>query len=132
MKQITIIIEKTSDFYDAYSENCDGIYGAGDTLEAVKVDVIDAIEKLKRNLPEDRIPDTLKGDYEIKWKLDIVSFLEYYSRFISLAGMSRITGVNQKQLSNYLNNRCVPRAQQTERIINGIHKFANELLAVCV
>lgn len=132
MKQITIIIEKTSDFYDAYSENCDGIYGAGDTLEAVKADVIDAIEKLKRNLPEDRISDILKGDYEIKWKLDIVSFLEYYSRFISLAGMSRITGVNQKQLSNYLNNRCVPREQQTERIINGIHKFANELLAVCV
>lgn len=31
-----MIIEKSKDFYDAYSENCDGIYAAGNTLDEVK------------------------------------------------------------------------------------------------
>jgi hypothetical protein len=58
------------------------------------------------------------------------SFLEYYSSFMSLAGMEKMTGINQKQLSNYLNHRAVPRKKQTERIREGIHKFAHELLSI--
>jgi hypothetical protein len=56
--------------------------------------------------------------------------LEYYSNFISLAGMERMTGINQKQLSNYLNHRSVPRAKQADRILSGIHRFARELLSI--
>ncbi len=36
MKQITIIIEKTKDMYSAYSENMEGIYGGGKTIEEAK------------------------------------------------------------------------------------------------
>ena len=70
------------------------------------------------------------GDFEIEWKFDVASFLEYYSSFMSLAGMEKMTGINQKQLSNYLNHRAVPRKKQTERIREGIHKFAHELLSI--
>ena len=57
-------------------------------------------------------------------------FMEYYSSFMSLAGMEKMTGINQKQLSNYLNHRAVPRKKQAERIREGIHKFAHELLSI--
>ena len=82
------------------------------------------------NLPEERWPEEINGDYEIVWKLDVQSFLEFYSQYMSLSGMERATGINQKQLSNYLNRRAVPRKKQAERIINGIHNLASELLSI--
>lgn len=125
-----MIIEKSKDLYCAYSDNCDGIYAAGDTMEEAKADTYEAIEGIKRNLPEERWPKQIKGEYEIEWKLDVPSFLEYYGSIMSLAGMEQLTGINQKQLSNYLNHRAVPRQKQADRIITGMHKFARELLSI--
>lgn len=125
-----MVIEKSGDFYDAYSDNCEGIYAAGDSIEAVKADTQKAIALIKKELPENEWPEQLKGDYEIQYKLDARSFLEYYKGIISLAGLEKITGINQKQLSNYLNNHAKPRSKQTERINEGIHRFAHELLNI--
>ena len=130
MEKIIMIIEKSKDFFDAYSENCDGIYAAGESVDAVKADTLEAIRLIMKNLPKERWPKQINGDYEIEWKFDVPSFLEYYSNFISLAGMERMTGINQKQLSNYLNHRSVPRAKQADRILSGIHRFARELLSI--
>ena len=130
MEKIIMVLERSKDLYCAYSDNCDGIYAAGDTMEEAKADAYRAIEGIKRNLPEDRWPKQIKGEFEIEWKFDVPSFLEYYSNFMSLAGMERVTGVNQKQLSNYLNHRAVPRRKQADRIVTGIHRFARELLSI--
>lgn len=125
-----MIIEKSKDFFDAYSDNCDGIYAAGDSIQAVKEDAMRAIEGIKRNLPEERWPKQIKGEFEIEWKFDVPSFLEYYGDYLSLAGLQRMTGINQKQLSNYLHHRAVPRQKQADRIINGLHSFAREILSI--
>lgn len=130
MEKIIIVIEKSKDFYDAYSENCDGIYAAGNSIDEVKNDVAEAINLIKKNLPEEQWPRQIKGEYEIEYKLDVQSFLEYYKDIISLSGLEKITGINQKQLSNYLNHRSVPRRKQVERISEGLHKFASELLSI--
>lgn len=130
MEKIIMLIGKSSDFYGAMSENCEGIYAAGPDIEAVKADTYKAIEGIKRNLPEDRWPEQIKGEFEIEWKFDVPSFLEYYSGFLSLAGMERMTGIHQKQLSNYLHHRAVPRQKQADRIIKGLHNFARELLSI--
>ena len=68
-----MIIEKSKDFFDAYSENCDGIYAAGESVDAVKADTLEAIRLIKKNLPEERWPKQIKGDYEIEWKFDVAS-----------------------------------------------------------
>ena len=130
MKKIFIVIERSADLFDAYSDNCDGIYGAGDTLEACKADIETSIRQIKEKLPIEQWPEELKGEYELEYKLDTQSFLEYFSQYLSLAGMERITGVNQKQLSNYLNRRAKPRKQQVERISKGLRRFASELLSI--
>ena len=130
MKKIIIVIERSADLFDAYSDNCDGIYGAGDTLEACKADIETSIRQIKEKLPIEQWPEELKGEYELEYKLDTQSFLEYFSQYLSLAGMERITGVNQKQLSNYLNRRAKPRKQQVERISKGLRRFASELLSI--
>ena len=130
MEKIIMIIEKSKDFYDAYSDNCDGIYAAGDSIEAVKADAMEAVSLIKKNLPEDRWPKQIKGEFEIEWKFDVPSFLEYYGEYLSLAGLERMTGIHQKQLSNYLHRRSVPRQKQADRIINGLHRFAREILSI--
>lgn len=130
MEKIVMIIEKSKDFFDAYSDNCDGIYAAGEDVDAVKADTMEAIRLIKKELPEERWPEQIKGDFEIEWRFDVPSFLEYYGKYLSLAGMERLTGINQKQLSNYLNRRAVPRRKQADRIVSGMHKFAKELLSI--
>lgn len=130
MEKIIMMVGRSKDLFGAYSDNCDGIYAAGDTLEDVKADTYRAIEGIKRNLPEERWPKEIKGEFEIEWKFDVPSFLEYYGGFLSLAGLERMTGINQKQLSNYLHHRAVPRQKQADRIINGLHKFAREILSI--
>lgn len=130
MEKILMVIEKSSDYMWAYSENCDGIYAGGESIEAVKDETMKAIGLIKKELPEDQWPAPLRGDYEIEWKLDAQSFLEYYKGVISLSGLEKITGVNQKQLSNYLNHRATPRRRQVDRINAGLHRFARELLSI--
>lgn len=130
METINIVIEKTSDFYSGYTDNVDGIYCAGDSIEAVMADAKSAIALIKENLPEERWPEAIKGEYNLTYRLDPVSFLRYYSRFFSLAGLGRMTGINPKQLSTYLNGRAEPRRKQIDRINDGIHRFAAELCTV--
>lgn len=130
MEKIIMVIEKSSDFYDAYSENCEGIYAAGGSIDDVKKDTEAAIGIIKRDYPESEWPAPLRGEYEIEWKMDVQSFLEYYKDYLSLSGLEKITGINQKQLSNYLNRRSKPRRRQLERISEGLHRFASELLSV--
>ena len=68
MEKIIMIVEKSKDFFDAYSDNCDGIYAAGDSIETVKANALEAINLIKKNLPEDRWPKQIKGEFEIEWK----------------------------------------------------------------
>ena len=56
-----MLIGKSKDYYGAMSINCEGIYSAGESIEAVKADTYEAIESFKRNLPEDRWPKQIKG-----------------------------------------------------------------------
>ena len=63
-----MIIERSKDHIGAYSENCEGIFAAGDDMEAVKADTMEAIRLLKKNLPEESWPEQLKGDFELEWK----------------------------------------------------------------
>ena len=97
-KSIIINICASQDHFGAYSVNCEGIYGAGDTIDEVKADVENAIALIKKNLPEDRWPEEIKGEYELEWHYDTQSLLLHYGTVMSLAGLERITGVHQKQL----------------------------------
>lgn len=64
-------ISASNDSFGAFSENCEGIYAAGDTIEDTKADTYEAIRLIKENLPEDRWPEQIKGEFEIVWKLSM-------------------------------------------------------------
>ena len=69
-------------------------------------------------------------DLEFTFKYDVASFLAHYSDMLSLSGLEKITGINQRQLSHYLNGVKKPRPETIQKIETGIHRFANELSQV--
>lgn len=58
------------------------------------------------------------------------TFINYYSRIFTKAALSRITGINERQLWHYAAGVHKPRKQQLEKIQNGINALAEELAAI--
>jgi len=72
-------------------------------------------------------------EYEFEYKfLDARSLLKAYSPYISLAAISRVSGINQNQLSQYANGIKTARPNQVKRIMEAIHKIGIELTAAVV
>ena len=128
MNRLVINICASNDSFGAYSENCEGIFAAGDSIESCKRDVIKAIELIKSELPEDRWPEPIRDVYEIVWKYDTQSLLLHFSSIMTLSGIERLTGINQKQLWSYMHGRSKPRARQKENIKKSLHRFGQELV----
>lgn len=130
MKTIRIIIERSADYYDAYAENCEGVYGAGETPEEAKKNVLEGLELLKQSRPENQWPTILRGEYDIVFKFDIRSLLNYYNTYFSNVALEKLTGINQKQLFHYASGLKKPRDAQRKKIESALHKLGNELLSV--
>lgn len=130
MKTIKIIIEKTDDMFSAFAENVEGIYAGGDTVEEVKQSVLDSIRLLKEYNTDENIPAILKGDYQIAYKFDTVSLLNYYKGIFTNSALERITGINQKQIQHYATGHRNPRVDQRKKIETALHTLGKELLAV--
>lgn len=134
MKKIDIIIETGSDnrFEAVIDTNKNyglafGLLGEGNSVQECIDDFYAAANEMKEYYNETgrEFPEL-----EFNFKYDVASFLEYYSNKFTLAGLQAITGINQKQLSHYLNGVKKPRVRTIEKIESGIHSFANELSKV--
>lgn len=130
MKTIKIIIERSVNHFSAYAENCDGIYGGGDTAEEAKLDVLKGLELFVNSRPSDRLPEILQGEYEVVFKYDVRSLLNYYNKYFSNVALESLTGINQKQLFHYAAGLKKPREAQRKKIEDAFHKLGRELLAV--
>ncbi len=130
MKQIKIIIERSTDMYGAYAENVKGVTGGGSTIEEAKQSVLETIRIIKENHAAQNIPEVLKGEYELVYKFDVQSFLEYYKGIFTPAALQRIAGINQKQIQHYSTGHRKPRIAQRRKIEDALHKLGNELLAI--
>ncbi len=130
METIKIIIEKSTDFYDAYAENCEGIYGAGETTEEAKKNALEGLKLFVSSRNKKDLPPILQGEYNITYQYDVQSFLNYYNKIFTNVALERITGINQKLLHHYASGLKKPRETQRKRIETALHKFGKELLTV--
>ena len=132
MKQIHVILELGKDGYGVSFQEIDNIFGFGETVDAAKKDAEDAIkfyiECLKNyNKP---IPEILKGEYELVFEFDVEALLKYIDGTVTKRAISKASGINAVQLTHYSSGLKKPRKAQREKIIAGLHKIANDLLAV--
>ena len=127
-KKINVVIERGIDgSFSAYiaDDNCEfGCIGEGKSVEETKADFMEAVGEMQEVYAEEgsKFPDV-----EFDFIYDMASFLNYYAYAFSLAGLARITGVNQGQLSHYVTGRRRPSKSTVEKIEQSLHDFANEI-----
>ena len=106
--------------------------GMGHTVEEAKQDMLEGMDLLKRTCIEDgtEYPAILDEDFDIDYKFDVQSFMEYYSGIITPTALGRISGINPKQIWNYMHGVSKPRKAQVDKIENALHKLGRELMNV--
>ena len=125
---IKVVIERGDDgTYSAYMDDYTydfGLIGDGDTVAAAKADFLEAAEEMKAYYAESgkEFPDV-----EFRFVYDTASFLSYYAYAFTLAGLGRITGINQGQLSHYVTGHRKPSQKTVAKIEAALHEFAAEI-----
>ena len=101
-----------------------GLLGQGNNVEEAIADFYNSYNEMKSFLAE-------KGEVypplEFHFVYDISSFLKRYAYAFSLAGLGRITGINERQLSHYINGIRKPSLKTTLKIEQKLKEFAGEI-----
>lgn len=132
MKKVTVVIERAENNFSAYVREVDGITATGQTIDEIKTSVIEAIDEYISSCKEFnlKVPEELKGNYEIAFELDIQSFLSIYQGIFTKSGLEKLTGINQKQLWHYANGMSKPRQAQKQKIESALHRLGSELISL--
>ena len=126
MKTIRVFIERGKDgMYSAYMPDDDKLHfcaiGVGETAKEAHDDFLSVVDSFRVDFPEEI------SELSFEFSYDVASFLAYYAGKLSLAGLSRITGVAQGQLSHYITGHRTPSPKTIEKIDKAFHSFATEL-----
>ena len=133
MNKVKAFIEQGKDgTYSVYVDLDDntlnyGIHGDGNTVSEA-IDDFNAGYLEMKQLYEKESMHFVEAEFDFHY--DTASFLNYYTNYFSLAGLSRLTGIHQEQLSHYLNGTRNPSKQTIMKIDNSIHQFAKKISAV--
>lgn len=131
MKAIVIIEKGADGTFDARIENEKLNYmvlGQGDTVSDAIKDFYLSYQEMKDFYKEQG--KHFEDISEFEFKYDLPSFLQYYSTIFTFAALERMTGVNQTQLSQYVQGYRNPSKQTAKKIEVALHNFATELKEV--
>jgi predicted RNase H-like HicB family nuclease len=102
-----------------------GIIGDGKTVTEAIDDFHNSYKEMKDSYASE---NKYFEEAEFEFKYDTASFLAYYSKILSLAGLGRLTGIAQGQLSHYVTGRRKPSPKTTKKIEDSLHKFGADML----
>lgn len=132
MEKVIVDVYFSGNNYCAHAPILLGCVSTAATLAEMKKNIKDAIEfhvetSIETNNP---IPEVFKGAYQLEFKLSIEALLNAYSDIFTKAALSRITGINERQLWHYASGMRKPRPAQRKRIEDGLHRLGAELLTI--
>lgn len=130
MKKVKAIIERASDGMFSIYMDADMPY----LVTGTGVTVAEARKVFEGGYSDTKKYFTSEGldfeEVEFEFVYDMASFLQYYAYAFSLAGLERITGVNQKQLGHYISGYRKPSKKTIQKIELSIKEFSKELSSV--
>lgn len=127
MKTVEVIVEYAEKKLSAYIQGVP-IITVGNNIQEVEHNMREAIELYLEDNPNPC--EMLSGEFELKFRIDTATFLNYYSSIFTKAALSRITGINERQLWHYAAGVHKPRRKQAEKIQLGIQNLTKELEAI--
>lgn len=127
MKTVDVIVEYAGKNLSAYIEGAP-IITAGNNMKEIEDNMKEAVDLY---LEDNQAPcKVLSGEFELKFRVDAATFINYYSGIFTKAALSRITGINERQLRHYAAGVHKPRKVQLEKIQKGISALSKELSAI--
>lgn len=127
MKKVVVIVEYSEKNLSAYINDAP-IITVGTDLNDIENNIKEAIELY---LEDNNNPcEVLSGEFELEFKIDVATFINYYSNIFTKAALSRITGINERQLWHYAAGVHKPRRTQMEKIQRGIKHLSKELSSI--
>lgn len=101
-----------------------GFFGEGNTADEAKTDFLNVFHGM-RDRHFKKTGEFI--DAEFTFVYDASAFLQHYKGILTLSGMSRMTGINKAQLSQYVCGKRHPSPRTQEKIKRSVQKFAEEL-----
>ena len=131
MKTVEVIVEHAGNNLSAYIEGAP-VITVGNDVKEIEKNMKEAVELYLESCKEMNIVpvEVLQGEFTLKFKIDAATFINYYSNIFTKAALSRITGINERQLWHYAAGVHKPRKQQLEKIQKGINALTEELAAI--
>ncbi len=117
MKTVEIVIENTEKNLSAYIESAP-VITVGNDIKEIEDNMNEAIDLYLESYKDMNIApvEILSGEFELKFKIDAATFINYYSNIFTKAALSHITGINERQLWHYAAGVHKPRKQQLDKI----------------
>ncbi|MEG1648452.1 MAG: type II toxin-antitoxin system HicB family antitoxin [Rikenellaceae bacterium] len=132
MKREIEVIVTYLDNYGAYCDLLPGCVATHSTLSGVKELFNDAVALHLKGIADDneQIPEEFSSEYILTFKLNTQALLKHYKGIVSLSSLSKVAGINMKQLSHYASGIKTPRPQQREKIIHALHQIGQDFVSV--
>lgn len=129
---IKVIVTWVEDNYGAYCEALPGCVATHQDLEELKTVFAEAVDFHLEGMMEDGepIPSEFQGEYELYFELNVQALLKRYSGIITRSGLSKASGINEKQLGHYASGVKQPRPATRKKIVEAIHRLAEDMLTV--
>lgn len=132
MGKITINVDWTGNYAASPVNGNVACVATGHTLDELKKNMTEAlqfhIEGIKDSGME--IPEEFSDEWDIEWKLSTRALLHYTEGLVPRTAIAKATGINVQQLTHYASGWRHPRPEMQKRILDGIHKIGNELIAI--
>lgn len=136
MEKIKVKVDWCDKNFGAVTEDdvlCGMVIVSSRSYEGLMSELRKAVREHVESLLQDgeALPGWLvAGEYEFDIELGIAALLRKCERFTSLAAIARASGINQQQLSHYASGLRIPRTEQRQRIVDGLHRIGREFLGV--
>jgi predicted RNase H-like HicB family nuclease len=134
MEKIKVLISWSGNNYAAITSDVNGaVIVTAATLEKVKKEFQESLKFHIDGLiaDGDEISNDLKnGNYELDYEMHISAILHDLDKIVTRSALSRVTGINERQLGHYLSGYRNPRSDQRKKILTGIHEIGEKLISV--
>jgi predicted RNase H-like HicB family nuclease len=132
MEKIIVEVSYTGKNYSAHIPVLPGCVTVGNSLDEIRKHVEEIVPFHIEGLQEDNdeYPSVFDGKYEFVYKLSTEALINEFSGIFTKTALSRLTGINERELWHYAAGVRHPRQVQRKRIVDGLHKLGKDLLSV--
>jgi predicted RNase H-like HicB family nuclease len=129
---VLVVLEKTGSGYSAYLPELPGCISTGRSLDEAKRMIHEAVAFHLEGMRLEgvTVPEIFESEYKLTFKMDLASLFEWFSGILTKSAVSRITGLNQSLISQYVTGIKKPSNKQTKKIEQALHHLGKELMEV--